>query len=411
MNALPCSAPASVTDALTAVEHTFSRWFGKEYSLDAIRIVLATAAAELLDGDPLWTLIVSGSGNAKTETVQALAGAGALVTSTITSEGALLSGSPARERTKDTTGGLLRRLGSSGLLVVKDMTSVLAMDRTLRAGVLAALREIHDGRWERNIGTNGGRTLTWTGRVAIVGAVTTAWDRAHDVIASMGDRFVIFRMDSTEGRLAAGRQAVKNTGAEDTMRAELAEVVGRALAAVDATLALIPTDAERDRLLSAADIVTLARTGVEYDYRGDVIDAHAPEMPTRFAKQLTQIMRGASAIGLDRDVALRLAIRCARDSMSPLRLAILLDIAAFPDSLVRDVRRRLDKPRATVDRQLQALHILGVLACDEEEGQHRGHDVTRWRYSLAEGIDPTALDPEGPQKNSDLNPNSVQKSW
>jgi hypothetical protein len=116
-------------------------------------------------------------------------------------------------------------------------------------------------------------------------------------------------------------------------------------------------------------------------------------MPKRFAKQLAQVMRGAAAIGLDRRAALKLAIRCARDSMPPLRLAILLDVATNPHSLVGDVRQRIDKPRATVDRQLQALHILGVLACDEEEGTHRGRDVTRWRYRVRDGIDPAFLDP------------------
>lgn len=30
--------------------------------------MLCTIAAERLDGDPLWLLIISGSGNAKTET-------------------------------------------------------------------------------------------------------------------------------------------------------------------------------------------------------------------------------------------------------------------------------------------------------------------------------------------------------
>jgi hypothetical protein len=65
------------------------------------------------------------------------------------------------------------------------------------------------------------------------------------------------------------------------------------------------SDEETDLLLAAADLVTLARTGVEFDYQGDVIDAHAPEMPTRFAKQLVQVMRGACAIGLDRTEALR----------------------------------------------------------------------------------------------------------
>ena len=76
-------------------------------------------------------------------------------------------------------------------------------------------------------------------------------------------------------------------------------------------------DDESAALLAAADLVTPARTGVEFDYRGDVIDAHAPEMPTRFAKQLAQVVRGGVAVGMERDDAMRLAIRCARDSPPP----------------------------------------------------------------------------------------------
>ena len=80
-------------------------------------------------------------------------------------------------------------------------------------------------------------------------------------------------------------------------------------------------------------------------------------MPTRFAKQLVHVLRGACAVGLDRTQALRLALRCARDSMRPLRLAILEDVAANPRTRTHDVRQRLNKPRNTVDRQLQALHM------------------------------------------------------
>jgi hypothetical protein len=142
-------------------------------------------------------------------------------------------------------------------------------------------------------------------------------------------------------------------------------------------------------LLAVADIVTLARTGVDYDYRGDVIDSHAPEMPTRFAKQLAQLMRGALALGMSRAEALRLAMRCARDSVPPLRLAILLDVAAHPHTTTHAVRQRLEKPRATVDRQLQSLHILGLLRCDEEPGE-RGN--TAWHYSVGDGVDPSLLE-------------------
>lgn len=373
--------------SLEGAHGVFRKWLGDTYDLDALNAVLATAAAEQLGGDPLWLLVVSGSGNAKTELVQALRGAGAHVVSTIASDGALLSGSPKKQQAKDATGGLLKQIGEQGLLVIKDVTSILSMNRDTRASVLAAIREIHDGHWVRYLGTDGGKTLEWVGRLVIVGAVTTAWDRAHDVIASMGDRFLILRTDSGSNRAKAGRKAIANTRHEEQMRAELADAV----AGIMAGLNLIDhevTDDEIDQLIAAADLVTRARTGVDFDYRGDVIDAHAPEMPTRFAKQLTQVVRGGLAIGMSRPGVMALAIRCARDSMPPLRLAIVDDVAAHPGASVQEVRRRINKPRNTVDRQLQALHMLEVLTVDEEARPQGG---TIWRYRLEDGIDPTAI--------------------
>jgi hypothetical protein len=45
-------------------------------------------------------------------------------------------------------------------------------------------------------------------------------------------------------------------------------------------------DIDCEKLLTAADLVTLARTAVADDYRGAGKGADAPEMPTRFAKHL-----------------------------------------------------------------------------------------------------------------------------
>jgi len=265
-------------------------------------------------------------------------------------------------------------------------------DSVLPPGVRArvAVEEASTLGWHRYVGTDGGRTLEWSGRIVCIGAVTTKWDQAHDVIAAMGDRFVLLRMDSTKGRQVAGRKAIGNTGSEIQMRAELAAAAAGVMAGMNPEIITI-TEAETDVLLAAADVVTLARTGVEYDYRGDVIDAHAPEMPTRFAKQLAQVVRGGVAIGMSRPDALRLAIRCARDSMPPLRLTILDDVATHPGSKTAEVRKRLGKPRATVDRQLQALNMLGVLDVQEDESEWRGQPATVWRYEIAEGIDPKAL--------------------
>jgi hypothetical protein len=247
--------------------------------------------------------------------VQALSGCDAHITSTIQSEGALLSATSAKARTKKATGGLLRKIGEHGILVIKDVTSILSADRQVRGGVLAAIREIYDGRWERNVGTDGGQTLTWTGRIAVIGAVTTAWDTAHAVISAMGDRFVLLRIDSNEGRKPSGQRAIRNTGDETQMREQLAAAVAGVVQHAAITVDDL-TPAEEDQILNASDIVTLARTAVERDYAGEIINSHAPEMPTRFAKQLTQMLRGGVAIGMPRERSLQLVIRCARDSNS-----------------------------------------------------------------------------------------------
>jgi hypothetical protein len=385
--------PTAKPIKLEQAHEAFKRWLGNDYDIGTLDAMLAAAAVERLDGDPLWLLIVSGSGNTKTETVQTLSSTGAIVVSAITSEGALLSATSKRDRSKSATGGLLREIGDHGVLVIKDFTSILSMNRDMRAQVLGALREVHDGSWVRKVGSDGGQSLPWSGRVAIIGAVTTAWDTHHAVVAAMGDRFVLVRADSTKNRQAAGRKAIGNTGSEIQMRAELAQAVGGVIAGMDTTPITV-TDEERDALLAAADLVTLARTAVERDHQGNVIDAHAPETPTRFAKELVQIIRGSVAVGMDRHNALRLAIRCARDSMPPLRLQIIDDIAAHKNSLVADVRRRLSKPHNTVDRELQALYMLGVLKCDEasEFIQRTGKFSSKWYYSLADGITPAAID-------------------
>ncbi|WP_306232543.1 bifunctional DNA primase/polymerase [Agrococcus beijingensis] len=380
-------APAKAQPiTLEAAHEAFREWLGLEYDMDALDFSLSAYAVQLMTGDPVWGLIVSGPGNAKTETVHALAGAGARIVSSIASEGALLSATSKGERTNEATGGLLRELGDRGVLVLKDFTTILAMPSVIRGQMFAAFREIYDGKWGRQVGTDGGRVINWTGRITIVGAVTSAIDSAHGFVSEMGDRFVLLRVDSSRGRISAGRKALSNTGSEVRMREELAAAAGGVIAGADLT----PTeldDGEATAILAAADLVTRARTHVQTDFKGEMVDAHAPEAPTRFAKQIGQVLRGAVAIGHSREAALRLALRVARDSVPPMRLAVLEDVAAHPGSPTREVAKRLQKPRTTVDRQLQALHLLGLLEVADTTNS------SLWVYRLAPDVNMTAILP------------------
>jgi hypothetical protein len=212
------------------------------------------------------------------------------------------------------------------------------------------------------------------------------------VIAAMGDRFVIIRADSSIGRAKSATKAIRNTGSETSMRSELAQTTGTLISNINKKEYVLLDD-QISQLIKAADIVTAARTGVERDYRGEVIDAHALEMPTRFAKQLGQLVRGAVAIGMPVKEAMRLAIRCARDSIPPLRCEILLDIAAHPKSQPHEVHRRIGRPRQTVRRELEALHMLRLLQCAEtDEHNDKGKLVrTIYQYSLDDAFDQATL--------------------
>jgi DNA-binding transcriptional ArsR family regulator len=296
------------------------------------------------------------------------------------------------------TGGLLRKIGKRGILSLKEFATILGMGREIRTQVLDALREIYDGFWERNVGVEGGQTLTWSGRLVVIAACTTAWDQAHAVIAVMGDRFVLIRPNSRKGREESAKQALKNTGHEKKMRAELADAVAALMQSVNPSAAFVLSDDDVTKIIAVADLVTLARTAVERDYQGNVIDSHDPEAPTCFAKQLQQILRGGIAIGMTHDDAMALVIRCAQDSIPPLRLLILREVNAHAKSRISEIRRRIQKPWRTVERGLEALHMIGLVHCDEEveEVDGTGQKKTVKRYSLNDdGIDLTPLgDPE-----------------
>src|SRR5215472_7746948 len=181
----------------------FGKYFGDDFDMHTADATLAVAATNKIAGDPPWLMVISGSGNAKTETVNSVSGVERTIAiSTIASEAALLSAT--NKKKPGATGGILRRLGDQGVLVIKDFTSIISGDRKARTQILAALREIHDGKWNRSVGADGGQTVSWEGRIIVICACTTAWDSAYSVVAQMGPRFVIIRSSAHVGRTPAG---------------------------------------------------------------------------------------------------------------------------------------------------------------------------------------------------------------
>jgi hypothetical protein len=338
---------------LAEVEAKFERWM---HNVDPVplRVVLATYVANrFLDGDPVWTMLVGGSGRGKTELLITLAGMPDVVlASSITGPGALLSGTGKKDVAKDATGGLLRKLPKGdGTLLLKDFTSIIDMHREARAEVLAALREIYDGRWDRSIGTDGGRTLTFQGHVGIVAGCTTAIDSAYTVIATMGTRFVLVRLPVDDD---LGATVLQHVGQETQMRQELQAAVHDLLTAPPGR----PNDlANRKAALAAlGSFVALARSPVDRDQQGEIRLVMDPEAPTRIVKMLAQLWRAAGILGLSANDAWEMVLRVGLDSIPKLRLMIL-DVLYTRQGLASTtvIAEAVEHPSRTTRRALEDL--------------------------------------------------------
>lgn len=125
---------------------------------------LGTVAANRLEGDPVWLLLVGAPSNGKTEIVRPVSELPDVYELGDCTQAGLLSGSPLKERAEDATGGVLFELGDYGILCCKDFTTVLRASAEKRAAFMAALGETYDGAFTRRLGTDGGRTLQWKGK-------------------------------------------------------------------------------------------------------------------------------------------------------------------------------------------------------------------------------------------------------
>ena len=111
--------PTSEPRTLAEVEATFARWIRDDDHVPTRAVLAAYVANRALnDGDPIWLMLVGGSGVGKTERLIPLAVMPDVVLeSSITGPAALLSGTARKERSKDATGGLLRKVEGERNLV------------------------------------------------------------------------------------------------------------------------------------------------------------------------------------------------------------------------------------------------------------------------------------------------------
>ena len=358
-----------------------------------VDVIVATHVANILSTDPLWMLIIGPPSYAKTELLRGLEGhhyngdATTYFISNLTPS-TLVSGIiPKKGRPEPS---LVYQLNGK-LVVLKDFTSILAMRSENQQEIIAQLREMYDGQYSKEFGN--GKSVNWSGRFGLIGACTPVYDQHYVVIAQMGERFLLYRVDGGDD-LGVGRRAQEIVGQECKMREEIQAAMHRFLDRFQ-DLRIIDidmTNAEiNEAIVHLACIVARGRCPVNRDYRtGDILSQPAPEGPPRITKQLMQLGMGLAIVretgAIDGGV-LETLQKVARDLMPAYRrlaLEYLWGQEAFYSSYTAPTTTEVAEGTGMISktalRTLEDLMLVGIANRTRTDD----YDTAPYRWSLTE---------------------------
>jgi hypothetical protein len=325
-----------------------------EEDLDVIDFIFATFASNRMPGDPLWGLIVDASGGGKTEPLRSLRDKpNAFFLSKLTDKTLKSGYRDPKNPSKDPS--LLPKLNGQ-VLIIKDLSPLLSMQRNARNTIVSDLRDAYDGFTDDGYG-NVGR-VSYKSRFTLLAASTLAIERFASVDQELGERFVKFRARGVDNRSKV-RQAVENVGQDDDLRSKIDEAVKNFLGSLPRKFPREISPQLREAISIVADFTATARSYVPRNRNHELSYIPRPEVGTRLGKELSKLLLALAYVrGKTVPDAEDLATVCrvAEDCLPPNRLEVLLAISG----------RRSSLPDKTARDTIDDLTILGILKSKTE---------------------------------------------
>jgi hypothetical protein len=351
--------------------------------LQALKLPLVVIAAHSLkSAEPIWPVIIGPPSTGKTEL-------GILPLRFIPPAEFISDMSPKCfiSGTGNKSGSLLRDTGSSGIWLIKDLTTLLSKRETDMKEVFGYLREVYDGNVSRKIG--GKKLPLWEGKVTIVAACTPYIDRAWNFVNELGDRFIFIRWRRGHGQSQA-RAAMRQLGGEKGIRANLSTLARELVEGRLVHMPPLPSDSLQDHIANLSEFCALLRRRVVRDNdsgRRAIIATPEAEGTGRLAKSLCQILMFHSALfelEPESDVDGQALIhRIALETIPESKLNFMQSLNLHDETDWGDVKKRSGLPKSTISWIADELAAQGVI---DKTGPEEDNDHSSVTYSISNEI-------------------------
>lgn len=355
-----------------ALKEHLEHWYFQP-DLQSLLITLAVGVSHFVpDADPVWLFVMGPSGGGKS-TINIRAASALPQTHAVSdlSENSILSGYHANAKKKTATIGLLVDVGASGIVLMKDFTTLLSKRDDERKKIIAALREIHDGHFDRTLGNVG--KISWDGKVTIIAATTQSLEGCWAVLRDMGERFIQVRTLRTDG-VAVAQTAIKQIGHEKAIAAKTVKLAKQFIdyESLRFNGNSFKWDERFNQIKYLAEYVAHCRAPTHHpNNKIEAVKVGETEAPSRLMKAFGQIAH-AYALMFRREVGeeeLTAVRRVALDSVQTSRARILSLIPDYVDISRPDVVRLTGLANSSVGwiaAELEALKIIRVNSSPED---------------------------------------------
>lgn len=346
------------------VEEAYRRWLHLE-SVDVLSVLFGSAFANRIEGEPIWMFLVDPPGGGKSEMLMSLSEHPTVYATTSLTPQTLISG--ASFGGKDPS---LIPLLNGKILVIKDFTTIISMHYVQSQEICGSLRDGYDGQTAKNFGT--GVRRSYKSRFGILAGVTDKIEMFSTVHASLGERFLRYRITEGEQRVDEETKmltAILNINNKVRMRQELCSAANRTLNRQMPDEVPVVGPEVVKKIIKLARFVSMLRATVERDrFRDTVQYRPTHEIGTRLALQLSKLGMGMAIYKGRKEVGqeeLAILTKVARDT-APERVVNVCRILSGQKTPIgaKEIGVFAHLPQSTIFRILDDLHLLRIVKKD-----------------------------------------------